>query len=367
MLLGLPITLRRLACRLALALGVMPLAGPSVPVHANTSDNAPLAVFLEPAASVPNVRPITFEQPAFQPLAFQDPVSQPATNGAAGFGSPSFAAPSLASAPYASSEPADCPCAQEWSHHLLPDGLIYRTYLAGIHEPRIASVWSHENSYGAQWDTALGARVAIYRYGTEVNNGRADGWEFELEGAVFPRLDPVADSTPLIATDYRIGLPVVYGAGPWQFKMAYYHISSHLGDEWLVLHPGIRRLNSVRDELQFGMSVYIAEDFRLYGEFGYAPSPSDGAKPLEFQFGAEYSPVHHNDFRGAPFAAINAVLREENDFGGYLVLQAGWQWRNGNAGHLLRVGVQFMTGKSDQGEFYDLNEQRTGFGIWYDF
>jgi hypothetical protein len=30
---------------------------------------------------------------------------------------------------------------------------------------------------------------------------------------------------------------VTYGRGRWQFKTGYYHISAHLGDEFLLMNP----------------------------------------------------------------------------------------------------------------------------------
>ena len=69
----------------------------------------------------------------------------------------------------------------------------------------------------------------------------------------------------------------------------------------------------------------------------------------------------------APFAAFNCHLREEVGFGGNVVLQAGWQWRGANGGHLLRTGMEYFNGKSPQFEFFDESEQRLGVGLWYDF
>ena len=64
--------------------------------------------------------------------------------------------------------------------------------------------------------------------------------------------------------------------------------------------------------------------------------------------------------------ALNGQIREEVDYGGSFVVQAGWQWR-GSSNHLFRVGVQYFTGKSDQYEFYRRNEEMFGIGLWYDF
>ncbi|HZZ71113.1 MAG TPA: DUF1207 domain-containing protein [Pirellulales bacterium] len=261
---------------------------------------------------------------------------------------------------------------QEWKFQVLPDGLMYHTYFAGDREPRFQLVSDEHRGFGNEWDIALGGRVALLRYGTE-QAWLPSGWELEMEGAVFPRLQPDGPSSPLIATDYRFGVPITYGDGPIQYKIGYYHLSSHYGDEWLILHPALlsQRINYVRDELLTGVSYYWLQDFRFYGDLGLAAanggSGVGGAKPLEFQFGAEYSPKDRNDYCGAPFAAINSHLRQEIDFSGDLIVQTGWQWRNGHNGHVFRLGVEYFTGKSDQGEFYNIYEQRVGFGAWYDF
>ncbi|MGC3968639.1 MAG: DUF1207 domain-containing protein [Pirellulales bacterium] len=104
----------------------------------------------------------------------------------------------------------------------------------------------------------------------------------------------------------------------------------------------------------------------VYGEAGWA-FHSDVSEPWEFQFGAEYSPLTKPGLGGAPFLAVNGQLRQELDFGGNVVVQAGWQWRARNRGHLFRVGMQYYNGKSDQFEFYDQGENKVGVGLWYDY
>ena len=37
---------------------------------------------------------------------------------------------------------------------------------------------------------------------------------------------------------------------------------------------------------------------------------------------------------------LNSHLREEVDFGGNVVVQAGWQWRGRGPGHLIRIGME---------------------------
>ncbi len=252
-----------------------------------------------------------------------------------------------------------------WSWQLLPEGLIYRSYLAGVKEPRLSVVPFYERHQGWLIDGTIGARVGLIRYGTE-SDIRPEGWQLDLEAAAFPRLDPQQDMD-LVSTDYRVGVPFTFGAGPYQVKLAYYHLSSHLGDEYLLKNPGARRINFSRDALVLGNSYYVTPDLRLYGEAGWAFYSDGGSEPWEFQFGLDYSPLLPLFCRGAPFVALNAHLREELSFNGNFVAQLGWQWRGKYTERVLRTGFQYLTGKSSQYEFFDQNEEQFGWGLWYDF
>ena len=253
---------------------------------------------------------------------------------------------------------------EPWTWQTLPNGLIYHSYLAGTKEPRLAAEWVHDKHQGYIWDSTLGGRVGIFRYGTE-DSRRPDGWQLDLEGAAFPRMN-MDESLDLMATDYRIGLPLTYGAGAYQAKFAAYHLCSHLGDELMQRHPDIERINYSRNTLVWGNSYFWTEDIRLYAETGWAFYADGGSKPWEFQFGIDYSPARPTGRRPVPFVAINGNLREDVGFGGNLTVQTGYQWR-GESNHLFRAGMHYYTGKSDQYEFFRNYEDKIGLGLWYDF
>jgi hypothetical protein len=228
----------------------------------------------------------------------------------------------------------------------------------------MASQWNYINHQGWNWDTELGGRAGIIRYGTE-DSLHPQGFEFDIEGAAFPRLN-MEESETLTSVDYRFGTPFTFGYGNYQMKFAYYHICSHLGDLFLQENPGVERLGYVRNALCWGHSYYLTDNLRIYGEAGWAFECDGGAKPWEFQFGIEYSSLRPTGLRPTPFLAVNADLRQELNFGGNVVFEAGYQWRS-NLNHLFRVGVQYFVGESDQYEFFDQYEEKIGLGLWYDF
>lgn len=256
---------------------------------------------------------------------------------------------------------------QEWKWQLLPAGLIYPSYLAGRKESRLGAVLTHEKDYGCLWDITLGGRVPLIRYGSG-NPVQPEGFQIDLEGAALLRLD-FEKTRDLAATDYRAGIPLTYGTKYWQYKLAYYHISSHLGDNYIVDGYRVPPVNYVRDEIVLGISYRPICSVRLYGEAGWAFHRGKTTDPWEFQFGAEYSRPYIqnvNHWKGSPFAAINAHLFEELDFKGYLNTQVGWQWRGPN-NNLFRTGLEFFTGYDEQFQFHHRNVNKLGFLIAYDF
>lgn len=272
--------------------------------------------------------------------------------------------PGTASSPRELPE-ADPSASSPWQWRLLPDGLVYPTYLAAPKESRFAGLVNYERHWGWLLDLEAGGRVGLFRYGT-ASTSRPEGWQLDLEGAAFPRLD-LEHEEDLIAADFRGGLPLTFGAGPWRGKLAVYHLSSHLGDEFLLRFPEASRINYSRNALVLGGTYFWTEAWSIYGEAEWAFYTDGGTRPWEFQLGIDYSPVTSGSTcQGAPFLAVNGQLRQEVDYGGSCTVQAGWQWR-GDSGHRLRIGAQYFAGKSEQYEFFNHYEERIGMGVWYDF
>jgi hypothetical protein len=261
-----------------------------------------------------------------------------------------------------------------WSWHLLPNNLIYTSYLAGPKEPRFATSWYDDSgrdpfdpsvSNGWLWDSTLGGRASILRYGTDTVL-HPQGFEVQIEGAAFVRLDPGADRD-LRSSDFRFGIPLVYGIGRWQAKLAYYHNSAHLGDEAMVRHPNYPRVNYVRDVIVLGNSYYAYDWMRIYGEVGWSFYNDGGSEPWEFQYGVELIQARPTGPHGAPFLAVNGMSREELDFGGNVCVQTGWAWRGDHSEKLFRLGFEYLYGSDPQYEFPFAIQNRAGIGMWYDF
>ncbi len=250
-----------------------------------------------------------------------------------------------------------------WRWTFLPQGFLYHTYWASVAEPRLSTQAFRDHGGGSWLDSHIAGRLGIVRFGERYSD---EGFQLDLLAGAKLRQD--ADNhLDMAGTDYRYDIPLTYRRGAHAWKFGYYHVSSHVGDEWWLKNPSFTRIDYYRDSLYLGYSFYATPEFRMYAEADYAFS-YDFAEPWHFQFGFDWGPAHPTGIRGAPFAAMNVHLREELNFGGNINLQAGWAWRGeGLAAGTLRTGLFFYNGGSPQFTFYKDSEQQFGWGLWYDF
>lgn len=252
---------------------------------------------------------------------------------------------------------------RDW--HLLPEGLLYKSYLAGEKEPRISNSLLFESGGQTLWDTVLGWRVGILRYGTR-RAIEPEGFQVDVEGATFLRTLPEQDND-FQSIDFRVGIPLTWREGPFQAKVAVYRIESHVGDNFLVANPGFAPNDYSRTAFVVGVGYFILDPLRLYSEVGWSFSGSGGDRPWEWQSGLEWSSAEPTGLHGAPYFAANLYLRESTDWSGSLNVMAGWQWRRSRSEHYFRAGLQYFNGKNNQYSFLQDNQQLFGLGARYDY
>lgn len=255
----------------------------------------------------------------------------------------------------------------DWMPQWVPTGIIYHSYMAGPHEPRSSLfIFSDVNQGGALADASLGGRMGFWRYGN-TDPVHPEGFQIDFYGAALARLD-LEHQEDLDSCDYVFGLPFTWGNEVWQMKFGYAHLSSHLGDEFAIRHPGAlnNRINYSRDSIVYGYSYYPVPAWRVYGEVGLAVMHDDHAGRFTSQFGTEWSRPGPTANQWVPFFAINGRLRNDDGMIGDVNIQTGWLQR-GILGQTLRFGFDYYGGKSDQSQFFNQTEHQIGAGVWYDF
>ncbi|WP_164101831.1 DUF1207 domain-containing protein [Candidatus Laterigemmans baculatus] len=329
---------------------------------AEADDRPDMAAYYEAAspAPVPRVATAAYGDAPVEPSEGRI-VSRPGwlSTMASEFGEGSFSSEDFAS--------TACQCGECNGYHweFLPDESLYPFYLADTKASRLAGQWIEATDDGTLLDGTLGGRFGIFRYVDATPGPFKRGVQADIEGSAQVRLDMDREHD-VRAVDFRAGVPIAVSFGRFQTRFGYYHLSSHVGDEFLIRLPTFDRLNYSRDVLFIGGAYWLTEQTRIYGEAGWA-FYYDVCEPWEFTFGIESAPRRATGLRGAPFYAINGRLQEEVDYGGSVTVQAGWAWRSGYDTGLLRTGLHYYNGKSNQFSFYDDHEELIGAGLWYDF
>lgn len=251
-------------------------------------------------------------------------------------------------------------------YDVAPVGLLYRSYAAGPNEPRNASIMSYDVSAKSwRWDATLGGRVGFLRKDNP-ESLPVDAWQIDFEGAAMTRMNPQLQMD-VESVDYRFGLLWTAKQQNVSYKLGYFHVSSHVGDEFLLKTTEDARRNFVRESLVLGTSIQATPEIRWYGEVAYGFSVSGGARPWQFQFGSEYAALVSRPMRGGPFVAWNVQMREEVNFEAGATIMAAWQWKGTESGRTLRLGLQYFNGPTNQFEFYQQYDHQLGLGIWFDY
>jgi hypothetical protein len=270
----------------------------------------------------------------------------------------------------ASAEPAER--RDGWQVVFAPGGDLYPRYVADPRKPdfRIVQTYVSESTIPdageSRYGLRLGGRYGFFRF------HRADaadrGFQIDLEAGFLGQFDR-DNSTDNIGWDGLYGVQLAWaGAHGVALRLALFHDSSHVGDEYAE-RTGRRRLNYTRQEYLAGVSWVCGGGWRTYAEAGYGYDLRNERvmQPWRLQYGLEYErPTRLG--RGAAdwYAAADLSTYEENDWDKNVTLQTGLAVRRSALGRVYRFGVEYYDGRSQIGEFFLHRERHLAIGVWFD-
>lgn len=250
-------------------------------------------------------------------------------------------------------------------HHLwgiwFPEGPpAFRPFIA---DPR-------QVTFGVGWrfnDQVLGKNLVPVSFGDTFPIFRwVDIWRFrgdlqlEIEGAVWAIFQPLHESAPLIDADYYVGFPLTYLFGNWAFRVRGYHISTHIGDEFLLDHPHFDRRNPSIEAFDCYGSYQFSKDIRLYGGLGWVACQDDSYRvgPFYAQAGAEirFTQLGYNDYcdrlYGQPFFAMNFYYQSHFKHHINQTYAIGYEWgKVSGIRRKLRLYIEYHDGYAVEGQF----------------
>jgi len=178
----------------------------------------------------------------------------------------------------------------------------------------------------------------------------------------------------LANTDYLVGIPLSYAFDKWAFRFRVYHVSSHLGDEFMDHNRQVKRLNPSMEAIDLFASYQINVNLRVYAGFGWV-FHSDKTypinPPLYLEWGGEVRffgrKFFYHRLYGTPFSAVYIRNWQVNHWsldGTYMV---GYEFSKlQGVGRKMRLFINYHHGYSE-GQFFKQRTSYTGFGFSWGF
>jgi hypothetical protein len=167
--------------------------------------------------------------------------------------------------------------AGEFTHQFLPHTSLFRQPIADMKAPRFygsarathyrtGPLVRQEKTGGdfVSGIAGMGARIGLYGW----RDGRCNGLQVGLSGAVFSEFNLSTISENLLNSDFIAALPISWRWGRWSGQVRLFHQSSHLGDEYLLNNGPVERDDLTIEAFDVMLS-YAGRWWRLYGGGGF--------------------------------------------------------------------------------------------------
>ncbi len=256
-----------------------------------------------------------------------------------------------------------------WQGIWLPQStVLFPTQIANPRQVCFSGSFRFHDRVGGRFasDVVLGAQFPIYRW-AHVYDGDL---QLEVEGAVFAVFDLRKSTFPLINADYYAGIPITYAKGPWSYRIRTYHISSHVGDEFLCEHHGFNRKNKSFEALDFSVDYQFNPYLRAFGIVGsvFLSDREMHMKPMYLQYGFE-ARGPRTDFTqlfAQPFLSVFLENAQDVHYHMNSSYALGYEWGKINGvGRKVRIFLEYHDGFSPEGQF--CRKETKYFGIRFSY
>lgn len=183
--------------------------------------------------------------------------------------------------------------------------------------------------------------------------------QLNMDASVFTQFDMFGENGKfhryMRNADYKISLSYNWQKNNWQFRLRGFHISSHLGDDYL-LHNGldVYKNNPVNYEQLDIMAAYKKDSWRYYGGIGYGIRPTfrvgDERRRLAFQLGAMYEKQLKKKNKSFVLGIDNRILAQNNFYPGTKI-GSGFGFHLPNYDKTFYLLLEVYNGHTPYGKF----------------
>ncbi|MBT3394153.1 MAG: DUF1207 domain-containing protein [Waddliaceae bacterium] len=207
---------------------------------------------------------------------------------------------------------------------------------------------------------SFGEPIPLYRF-NEVSIGEfAGALQIDLEPGIWSVFDTNRRSLPLINTDFSIGVVATYAFDMWSFRARLSHVSTHLGDEYVINESitDTQRLNVSNETFDVMASYKVSDDLRFFAGLGYILNSNKEftIQPLFIEYGGEAYFCEYTDAKRKlvhkPFFALYIKNKEDVRFSPDINYCVGVETdKTDSTGKRLRVMAEYHDGYSQEGQF----------------
>ena len=224
----------------------------------------------------------------------------------------------------------------------------------------------HNNATAAE--VAVGHYYGIYRWALPKHNGAV---QLNIGGGIFPLFN-FSQNRDLQVIDFYANLPLDVRIGKWSGRFMLYHVSSHLGDDYIRANnltsseiPPQNSWNSLRSILSYDIKPAL----RVYGGYTYniLAYPADVQKTQAFQSGFEITSHVINNPHAQAYWANDIQWWERTTYKAQFNSQVGVKiGRKPTYGRGISYFFEFTAGPEYYGQFFEREETRIGIGAKFD-
>ena len=250
---------------------------------------------------------------------------------------------------------------------IFPTGDLFRPLLADPKEPRFYLSYRTFNYRSEKIHVATGGYGEFFGLYRSIDANGGFSWQSSFGGGIHAQFNLDASSLDLVNADYTIGFPFSFRRGAESYRVAIYHQSSHLGDEFL-LHNKIERVELSFEALEV-IGSYEWTTWRTYygGEYIIHQGPTD-LKPVILHAGAEYYGTEKIIGRGRLVGGWDVKIDQEHDWSVNSSLKFGLQYDSSVPnGRYIRVLAEGYKGFTPYGQFYNDRTTYVGIGVYLGF
>lgn len=241
----------------------------------------------------------------------------------------------------------------------LPNNRLFTPLLADPRQPRFSAAYQYHET--TDRDFNAGSVSFGEHFGLASGEWGSGHYQVGIAGGVFALFNLDAPSNDLVNADYMVGLPLSYRDNAWSARARIYHVSSHLGDEFLLRNPDVERINLSYEAFDTLVS-WEHDNLRLYGGGGLILQSEPQLDPWLLQYGVEYRlPRVIGDYDLD--LAANFKQSEAQDWILNQSYQVGLSFRRDD--RVIRILFQYYTGLSPNGQFFTDRLRYYGLGVQF--